>query len=290
MVSSDGGKGRNGLFTSYLLRYIATPNIDVDVMLRRVRDEVIKATNNYQVPWNSSSLRQEFSLNPFNSMAEQGNGQIIIYSTRRGSIDRVGKERNSPFMSYLLRYIALPEDIEVVLRKVRQSVAKETNGYQTPWWIASLSGGFSFNPLYSSGEGVHDRKALIIGNANYDELALSTPVNDAVDIAKALRELGFEVTLRENQDRQMMMIAIDDFIRQLRKGGVGVFYYAGHGVEVGRQTYLIPLKAKLRKETDVIYEAVALDEVLNAMEAARNGVNLVNIVFLDSSLENPFYR
>jgi uncharacterized caspase-like protein len=288
-VSIDGSdRSRNGLFTSYLLKYIATPNIDVDVMLRRVRDDVVNETKNYQVPWNSSSLRQEFSFNPFNW--EQGNGQVIIYSTALGSVASDGKGRNSPFASNLLKYIKVPEDIEFVLRKVRESVVKETNNYQVPWWSSSLSGGFSFNSLNSSGIETHDRKALVIGNGNYEEGRLQNSLNDATDIAKALEELGFEVTLVQNLDLRSMEAAIDDFSRQLRKGGVGVFYYAGYGVQVEGENYLIPLKAKLLKGSDVRYEAVALGKVLNAMEAAENGVNGVNIVILDACRDNPFYR
>jgi uncharacterized caspase-like protein len=257
-------------------------------MLRRVRDDVVNETKNYQVPWNSSSLRQEFSFNPFNW--EQGNGQVIIYSTALGSVASDGKGRNSPFASNLLKYIKVPEDIEFVLRKVRESVVKETNNYQVPWWSSSLSGGFSFNSLNSSGIETHDRKALVIGNGNYEEGRLQNSLNDATDIAKALEELGFEVTLVQNLDLRSMEAAIDDFSRQLRKGGVGVFYYAGYGVQVEGENYLIPLKAKLLKGSDVRYEAVALGKVLNAMEAAENGVNGVNIVILDACRDNPFYR
>lgn len=131
------------------------------------------------------------------------------------------------------------------------------------------------------------RVALVIGNANYEEGALSNPVNDATDMAKALRELDFEVTLLQNQDLRSMETAINDFSRQLRKGGVGVFYYAGHGVQVEGENYLIPLKAQLLNEKDARYEAVALGKVLNAMEEARNQVN---IIIIDACRDNPFYR
>ena len=131
------------------------------------------------------------------------------------------------------------------------------------------------------------RVALVIGNANYEEGALSNPVNDATDMAKALRELDFEVTLFQNQDLRSMETAINDFSRQLRKGGVGVFYYAGHGVQVEGENYLIPLKAQLLNEKDARYEAVALGKVLNAMEEARNQVN---IIIIDACRDNPFYR
>jgi len=129
--------------------------------------------------------------------------------------------------------------------------------------------------------------ALVIGNANYEEGALANPVNDATDVANALRELGFEVTLLQNQDLRSMETAIDDFRRQLRKGGVGVFYYAGHGVQVEGENYLIPLKATLLNEKDTRYEAVALGKVINAMEAAENQVN---IIIIDACRENLVYR
>jgi uncharacterized caspase-like protein len=289
-VSSDGGEGRNGLFTSYLLKHIETPNIDVDIMLRRVRDDIIKATDNYQVPWNSSSLRQEFSFNPFNPMVEQGKGQIIVYSTALGRVAADGAGRNSPFTSNLLRYITVPEDIEFVLRKVRKSVVEETNNNQVPWWSSSLTGGFSFNSLSSSGVETQDRKALVIGNAAYKESRLSNPVNDATAIAKALRELGFEVTLLQNQDLKSMKEAIDNFSRQLRKGGVGVLYYSGHGISMNREDYLIPVDALIQVETDILYETVSLGNILSSMASADNGVNGVNIVILDVSRDNPFYR
>jgi hypothetical protein len=130
--------------------------------------------------------------------------------------------------------------------------------------------------------------ALVIGNAKYKEGGeLANPVNDATDMAKALRELGFEVTLWQNQDLRSMENEIAVFSQQLRKGGVGVFYYAGHGVQVEGENYLIPLKAQLLNEKDARYEAVALGKVLNAMEEARNQVN---IIIIDACRDNPFYR
>lgn len=129
--------------------------------------------------------------------------------------------------------------------------------------------------------------ALVIGNANYEEDRLANPVNDATDMAKVLEEIGFEVTLLKDQDLRSMENAIGVFSQQLRKGGVGVFYYAGHGVQVEGENYLIPLKAQLQNEKDARYEALALGKVLNAMETAQNQVN---IVIIDACRNNPFYR
>lgn len=73
------------------------------------------------------------------------------------------------------------------------------------------------------------RTALIIGNAAYQDDRLANPVNDATDVAAALRSLGFEVTLLLDKDLRAMEDALETFNRQLQRGGVGVFYYAGPG-------------------------------------------------------------
>ncbi|MDJ0576010.1 MAG: GUN4 domain-containing protein [Xenococcaceae cyanobacterium MO_234.B1] len=131
------------------------------------------------------------------------------------------------------------------------------------------------------------RIALVIGNGDYQEDPLDNPVNDATDVAKALRELDFEVILLKNKALREMEEAIEDFSRKLRQGGVGVFYYAGHGVQVGGENYLVPLKAQLNRQKDVRYEAVPLGKVLNAMEEAETQVN---IIIIDACRDNPFYR
>src|SRR5437773_1119247 len=91
------------------------------------------------------------------------------------------------------------------------------------------------------------RTALVIGNAAYDFGSLRNPVNDATDIAAALRQLGFEVTLELNADLRGMHEAIDAFSHQLRQGGAGLFYFAGHGVQVGGENYLIPIRARISR-------------------------------------------
>ena len=132
-----------------------------------------------------------------------------------------------------------------------------------------------------------ERIALVIGNSAYQEDPLANPVNDANDVAQALQELGFRVTLIQNKDLRGMEDAIEDFSRELRQGGVGVFYYAGHGVQVNGENYLVPLRAKLNYQKDTRYEAVPLGKVLNAMEYAQTSVN---IVIIDACRDNPFYR
>ena len=131
------------------------------------------------------------------------------------------------------------------------------------------------------------RIALVIGNGNYQSAPLKNPVNDAKDIAFTLNELGFEVTLKTNVTQKSFERAIRDFGVQLKNGGVGLFYYAGHGFQVKGSNYLIPIGAVLESEGDARYEAVDAGLVLAKMEDAGNGLN---IIILDACRNNPFTR
>ena len=129
------------------------------------------------------------------------------------------------------------------------------------------------------------RTALVIGNSAYSSGPLKNPVNDATDMAKSLQKLGFTVNLKKNADLQTMEEAIEDFGNHLKRGGVGLFYYAGHGVQVGGDNYLIPVGARINKESDVRFKAFDAGRILAEMENANNGVN---IVLLDACRDNPF--
>ncbi len=132
------------------------------------------------------------------------------------------------------------------------------------------------------------RTALVIGNAQYKLAAeLANPINDATDIANSLRKLGFEVTLLKDADLRQMEQAIENFNRNLRQGGTGLFYFAGHGTQVDGENYLIPIDARLEREQDVRYESLPVGKLLNVMEDASNDVN---IIILDACRNNPFGR
>src|SRR4051812_27446486 len=84
------------------------------------------------------------------------------------------------------------------------------------------------------------RIALVIGNATYEFGKLKNPVNDAIDVADTLKPLGFNVILRTDASQREMKRALRDFRRQLSKGGVALFYYAGHGLQSKGRNYLVP--------------------------------------------------
>ena len=133
-----------------------------------------------------------------------------------------------------------------------------------------------------------NRIALVIGNSAYGKEIgnLENPKHDARDIATALTALGFSVTQKLDADKRQMKQAISQFGKQLvQPDSVGLFYFAGHGVQVKNRNYLIPIGATIDGETDVEYEAIDAGRVLGKMEAAGNNLNLV---ILDACRDNPF--
>lgn len=131
------------------------------------------------------------------------------------------------------------------------------------------------------------RLALVIGNSNYAKNSLANPENDAKSIEKALKGIRFEVQTFENLGQKEMARAIDDFGNKLRNYDVGLFFYAGHGVQSKGFNYLVPVDARLFSESDVEYNCVRADRVLGKMEDAGNKIN---IVILDACRDNPFER
>jgi hypothetical protein len=131
------------------------------------------------------------------------------------------------------------------------------------------------------------RIALVIGNSAYTDAPLANPVNDARAIVKALKESGFSVIVRENVDQRGMQGALREFGDRLRAGGTGLFYYAGHGMQIKGRNYLIPVGARVDREDEVAYSAVDAQAVLDKMEAAGNEAN---IMILDACRNNPFTR
>jgi hypothetical protein len=131
------------------------------------------------------------------------------------------------------------------------------------------------------------RVALVIGNGHYKDSPLLNPVNDARAVADALGRAGFRVVEKENVGRAEMQVALRDFGDALKGGGVGLFYFAGHGVQAKGRNFLIPVDASIEREDEVAYNSVDANQVLDKMEAAGNRLN---IVILDACRNNPFGR
>ena len=130
------------------------------------------------------------------------------------------------------------------------------------------------------------RVALVIGNSTYADIGrLPNPGNDATDMSAALRRLGFEVTTELNADRAELNEALRAFTRRSVGADVALVFYAGHGMEMDGVNYLLPVDARLARDTDVRYETVTLDDVL----AATTGASL-RMVILDACRDNPLAR
>jgi len=152
-------------------------------------------------------------------------------------------------------------------------------------WL-SLSAGMSDGAFAAA------RVALVVGNGDYGaEIGkLKNPPNDAKLMAQTLKDLGFDVSLVTDADQKAMKKAIREFGEKLRgtgSDGIGLFFYAGHGVQVDGENYLLPIGAEIQAEGDVELEAVSAASVLSQMQYAGNAVNLV---FLDACRNNPLTR
>src|SRR5262249_17478328 len=103
----------------------------------------------------------------------------------------------------------------------------------------------------NNGAQTERRVALVIGNSSYSSAPLLNPANDAGAMSAALKEMGFDVSGRANLTMREMKAAIREFGSKIQNGGVGLFYFAGHGVQTNGKNYLIPVDAQIEKEADV---------------------------------------
>ena len=131
------------------------------------------------------------------------------------------------------------------------------------------------------------RYALIIGNSAYKAAPLQNPEHDAAAMADVLREVGFAVTHLTNAGLPAMEAAVRALRTDLGKGGVGLFYFAGHGVQTEGSNYLLPVGAGVQDRHDIKYKALAAQWVVESLESAGNGLN---IVILDACRDDPYAR
>jgi hypothetical protein len=130
------------------------------------------------------------------------------------------------------------------------------------------------------------RVALVIGNGRYARVpALTNPGRDAQAIAAALRRIGFTaVRLEGDLGREKLVDALRIFAAEAESADWAVIYFAGHGIEIGGVNYLVPVDAKLAADRDIPFEAISLDQVMNAIE----GASKLRLVLLDACRDNPF--
>ena len=133
--------------------------------------------------------------------------------------------------------------------------------------------------------GAAERVALVIGNGAYEKVPyLANPGNDAADVGDAFERLGYSVTRAENAGHDALRRTLRDFKRAAGASEVAVVFYAGHGIEMDKRNYLVPVDAQLARDDDVEYETVSLELVMRSVERARG----LQLVILDACRDNPF--
>ena len=129
--------------------------------------------------------------------------------------------------------------------------------------------------------------ALVIGNSRYaHEAALTNPHNDAEDMAEVLARIGFKVMVKFDLDYNSLRNALMEFTQLADQAEIAAVFYAGHGIEMSGSNYLIPIDARLDNESQIAFQALPLDLVLNSV----NGASRLRIVFLDACRNNPFLK
>lgn len=129
------------------------------------------------------------------------------------------------------------------------------------------------------------RLALVIGNGAYRNAPLlPNPANDALAVAKALREIGFHVIAATDLDRTGMERALIDFLQKAPSANVRLLFYAGHGIQVDGNNYLVPIDATVKNKNTAIFELVDIDRILKGLDDETHA----NVVILDACRDNPF--
>lgn len=130
-----------------------------------------------------------------------------------------------------------------------------------------------------------NRVALVIGNNSYVRKPLENAVNDAMDMATTLENLNFKVIKIKNASHSKMEKAIKNFSKKISNGATGLFFFAGHGLQINNINYLIPSDNQLDSEDEIINHSVNAQNILDIMKSANNNMN---IIILDACRNNPF--
>lgn len=200
------------------------------------------------------------------------NGSDQAFAQRGFSVDQEAKCEN-----VLKRQVMLQPG-----RNTITLIAQDDKGTTTSTSAAI----FYEQPIDAGVANAEHKTALIIGNASYEKIPLKNAVNDATAMAMKLESLGFKVILRTNATANDMKKAIREFGSIISQNkGVGMFYYAGHGIQYHGDNYMLPVSAAISKQEDIEFEAVEIGRVLVEMDAAKNSMNMV---ILDACRDNPF--
>jgi len=211
---------------------------------------------------------------------------LILYATEDGRVALDGQGSHSPFSeAFSGAIINGITDIEFVAKKVISEVRASTKNLQRPIYESNLTRSIN---LADKG---YEKLALIVGNSGYTHATpLNNPANDAQNIARHLGHLGFETIVSFDSGITQLQRTIHKFAERLKSGTsntIGVFYYAGHALQVNGENYIIPIDAKLERASDLEFETLSIQDIVRSMKIGNLGAT---IIILDACRDDPFGR
>lgn len=214
-------------------------------------------------------------------------GTLIVYASQAGepAMDSVGKEdKNSPFTVALLGNLDNQEDINLVLRKVRQQVLDLTEQRQRPVTYDSFTNGsLVLADINNNYPKKLSARALVIGNSDYKSIGkLRNPENDANAISELLTKLNFSVTKSFNRSRTNFLADLSDFQNSAKDSDITIFFFAGYGVQIESKNYLMPIDIVGNSERSVQEGAISVNEIIEKFPG------YTRLFFIDADSDNPF--
>ncbi|MEQ9405775.1 MAG: caspase family protein [Cyclobacteriaceae bacterium] len=209
---------------------------------------------------------------------------------------KISQKRASAVRNYLIKKGVDEKRVNAIGMGDNKPLTKESNPFNQRMEFVVISNPGVKRPkkakkiLKEPGRDTSNQKrvALVIGNSNYENSSvLKNPLNDARDMTLTLRDLGFEVKKILDANQVTMLEGLKHFSKNINNADVVLFYFAGHGIQVGDKNYLLPTDAQFENgESDVHLESINLDVILRLMEYTNK--KSLNMIILDACRNNPF--
>jgi len=284
-ASAEDGDADHSPFTAALLDNLFTPGLDVRLAFGRARDEVLKNTNNRQEPYVYGSLGgANVSIVPAPTQQPDASASAAVSEGAKGDyalVEKIGTK--GAWEVFLSQH---PKGFYADL--ARQQLAR----------LGNATSDVPKAPLTDTSINIETREvaqqttstarlALVIGNATYaaNNKPLTEPLNDARVFADDLRRAGFDVTIAEDLPKEQMRTVFDSFKRKIKPSATVLFFFSGYGLQAAKQSYLIPVDARIQSEDQISRDGLSIESILSEVHAAGATRKLVVI---DAARRNSF--